>query len=81
MGMSYYKLDKDMNMTNERFEKLSDIPLSKWDVLSVLSLAGPRYSKTPFVPNLKGLVGDRVAYMADDKSCVVMVNVPPPVEI
>jgi len=79
MGMSYYKLDKEMNMTDKRFEKLSDIPLNKGDVLSVLSLAGPRYSKTPSVPNLKGLVGDRVAYMADDRSCVMIVNPPPPI--
>ena len=78
--MSYYRLDKEMNLTNVVFNDLKDIPLNKGDVLSVLSLSGPRYSKTPSVPNLKGLVGERDAYMADDKSCVIIVNVPPPVE-
>lgn len=77
----YYKLDKEMNLTDKVFEDIKNIPVNKGDVLSVLSLSGPRYSKTPSVPNLKGLIGDRVAYMADDKSCVVIVNVPPPVEI
>lgn len=56
----------------------NEIPINKRDLLSFLSLRGPKkYSKTKFCPNVKGIVGERDAYYSVDNSGVFIVNVPP----